>query len=170
MTEQIIEWRKIDGYQNYSVSSAGVVRNDKTGRILKPGKNKNGYFMVGLCKNGECKSLDIHRLVALHFISNPENKRCVDHADGNPLNNKLENLRWATISENNINSKMQSRNKSGVRGVYLHKLTSKWRALIRIDGVQTCVGYFTTLEEAATARRKAVQEHYGEFAHSSERL
>ena len=170
MTEQIIEWRKIEGFEIYSVSSAEEVRNDETGRILKPRINSKGYFMVWLSKNGGRKSLYVHRLVALSFIPNPACKKCVDHRDGDPLNNKLENLRWATVSENNTNVKMKSHNTSGVKGVCWHKPSSKWCVQIRINGVNKYLGLFETIEEATAVRRKAAQEHYGEFVHSSERL
>jgi len=169
MTEQTIEWRKIEGFENYCVSSAGEVRNDETGRIFKPSINGVGYFTVCLTKNGECKTQYVHRLVALHFIPNPGSKRCVDHRNGDKTNNKIENLRWATKSENNANSKMRSHNTSGVKGVHWHKRYSKWYVQIQIDGVKTQLGYFATLEEATDVRRAAAQEHFGEFCHSSEK-
>lgn len=169
MTEQTIVWRTIEEYPSYSVSSAGEVRNDETGRILSPGKGKNGYFTVTLCKDNKSKSQLVHRLVALHFIPNPGSKRCVDHSDGNPLNNKIENLRWATHRENCANSKMQSNNTSGIKGVHWYKRDSKWQVYIRIEGVSTHLGYFATLEEATSVRRAAAQEHFGEFCHSSEK-
>lgn len=169
MTEQTIEWRKIEGFENYSVSSAGAVRNDGTGLILKPANNSKGHLQVRLCKNGKPKSLLVHRLVALHFITNPGNKKCVDHINGDKTNNKIENLRWATVSENAANSKIQSTNTSGVKGVHWFKRTSKWCVHIQINGVQTNLGYFATLEEATTVRRAAAQEHFGEFCHSSEK-
>jgi hypothetical protein len=168
MTDETIEWRKIEGYENYSVSSAGEVRNDETGLILKP-RIRTGYLMLYLHKNGERKTHSVHRLVALSFIPNPENKRCVDHKDNNPLNNKLENLRWATIYENGANAKMRSHNTSGVKGVSWYKRYSKWNVQIRINGVKTNLGYFATLEEATTVRRAAAQKYFGEFAHFSEK-
>ena len=169
MTEQIIEWQKIEGYPNYSVSSAGEVRNDQRSRILKPRIDGTGYFAVYLSKNGGSKSISIHRLVALHFIPNPENKKCVDHKNNNILNNNLQNLRWATKSENGANAKMRSHNTSGSKDVCWHKRCFKWQVRISIDGVRTHLGYFATIEEATAVRRKAAQEHFGEFCHSSEK-
>lgn len=169
MTDETIEWRTIEEYPSYSVSSAGEVRNNGTGRILSLGKGTYGHQQVLLTKNGERKAHLVHRLVALSFIPNPENKRYVDHRDNNPSNNKLENLRWATSSENNANSKMQSNNTSGVKGVYWSKPKAKWYVHIQIDGVETHLGYFTTIEEATAVRRAAAQEHFGEFCHSSEK-
>jgi len=93
-------FRKIKGYPNYSVSDYGRIRNDKTGRILKPQKNTCGYLQVDLHKNGVRKSQKVHRLVANAFIPNPENKRTVNHIDGIKANNFVSNLEWATQSEN----------------------------------------------------------------------
>ena len=63
--------------------------------------------------DGKRKSAKIHRLVAEAFIPNPENKECVDHIDKVRNNNNVNNLRWATKSENCMNKKIQSNNKSG---------------------------------------------------------
>lgn len=69
-------------------------------KILNPTKDAKGYFFVCL-ENREIKK--VHRLVALAFIPNPENKPCIDHIDGNKENNNVENLRWVTAKENNNN-------------------------------------------------------------------
>jgi len=80
-------YRKIDGYENYIISSLGNVKNIKTGRILKQLRNNDGYYVVTLYKSCKGKLFSIHRLVAIAFIANPENKNCVDHVDNNRLNN-----------------------------------------------------------------------------------
>lgn len=104
-------WKKIERNNNYSINKNGEVRNDATGHIKIPFKNKaNGYLIVDLYKNNKSQKVPIHRLVAEAFIPNPENKLTVDHIDGNRQNNSIENLRWATYSENN--SRFQT---SGVR-------------------------------------------------------
>ena len=72
-------------------------------RFLTPGINRYGYKHVSLYKNKEGKTWKIHRLVALAFISNPGNKPCIDHIDGNRLNNNVCNLRWVTHRENTNN-------------------------------------------------------------------
>jgi len=168
MTEEI--WKNIIEYETYSVSLFGNVRNDMTGLILKPGKTKKGYLLVCLCKNKIRKTFRIHRLVASAFIPNPENKSCVDHIDNNPSNNNLTNLRWATLTENQMNRKISIDNTSGTKGVYFYKQYSKWCAQIRIHGKQTCLGYFETIESAAAARQTKALEIFGEFVNTCEKI
>jgi hypothetical protein len=98
--EDTEEWKNIDGYENYEVSSFGKVRNKNTGRVLKA-SSKGGYYSVGL-SNVKTKSFGVHQLVAKAFIPNPENKRQVNHKDKNGLNNKISNLEWNTNKENSI--------------------------------------------------------------------
>ena len=97
-------WKEITGFSNYEVSDEGDVRNKTTKRVLKGRLSKSGYLQVSV-KNDETQKFTnqyIHRLVAIHFISNPLNKREVNHKDGNKENNKQENLEWLTSSENQI--------------------------------------------------------------------
>lgn len=84
----------------YEISSNGKVRNLKTRRMLRPGKDKCGYLHVSLSKNGKTKTLKIHRLVANAFIENFENLPQVNHKDGNKENNNVNNLEWVTCSGN----------------------------------------------------------------------
>ena len=93
------EWKKIEDFENYSVSENGEIRNDKTGRVLKP-RYYNGYQLVSLSKNGKVKKFKVHRLVAEEFIPNPDNKPCVDHINTVRDDNRVENLRWCTCKEN----------------------------------------------------------------------
>ena len=95
-------WKKIERNDNYSINRQGQVRNDRTGRIKKPTLNKNNqYLMIDLYKNNKPEKITIHRLVAEAFIPNPEGKLTVDHIDGVRQNNAIDNLRWATYSEQN---------------------------------------------------------------------
>ncbi len=98
-------WRSIDGYNNYEVSWWGRVRNATTDRILKQATNKGGYLFVCLCKNGKRKVITMHQLVAREWVLNPECKRCVDHIDGDKINNHHANLMFATYAENTRNMK-----------------------------------------------------------------
>jgi hypothetical protein len=95
------EWKQINNFPNYEVSTLGNVRNNKTGRMLKL-TCKGGYLFTGLSQNSIGKTCPVHRLVALAFIDNPENKPQVNHKDKNRSNNNVNNLEWSTASENNI--------------------------------------------------------------------
>ena len=95
------QWKEVNGYEGlYEVSDQGNVRNTRIGKILKPGKNKKtGYLYVNLCKNNKRKNFYIHRLVAQAFIPNPDNKPTVNHINEDKTDNSVENLEWATMSE-----------------------------------------------------------------------
>jgi hypothetical protein len=94
------EWRVINSFPNYSISNFGNIMNNKTNKLMKI-NDKGGYYHISL-KNGEKrKNMKVHRLVALEFIPNPENKTDVNHEDKNKLNNNISNLTWMTRKENN---------------------------------------------------------------------
>ena len=129
------EWRSINGYLNFQVSSLGRVRNIKTARIFKSYIDNAGYIQVALYEDKKQTSLKVHRLVAQEFLDNPGNKATVDHIDHDKTNNCINNLRWATISENNMNKrKTKSQTSSSYKGVYFHKASKKWQASVCLNG------------------------------------
>lgn len=122
LNEALEEWRKIywinDELTKYSISNSGKVRNDKNGKILKTNFYK-GYERVDLTHDGVRKQFFIHRLVAIAFIPNPENKPEVNHKDGDKSNNYDWNLEWATNSENMIHAVQNKLWKPTNRGIKL---------------------------------------------------
>ena len=104
MAEQV-EWKQIDGFENYEVSNDGRVRNKRRGREKKPNKYNKGYSVVWLNRSGERTIHRVHRLVASAFVSNPENKPQVDHIDNDRTNNHYKNLRFASNQENGFNQR-----------------------------------------------------------------
>lgn len=95
--------KAIEGYEDYLISNTGQVYSLKRRKYLSACVDNHGYLCVTLCKNNHASTKNIHRLLAEAFILNPDNKPCVDHINRNRLDNRLENLRWVTYSENNTN-------------------------------------------------------------------
>lgn len=103
-------WIDVKDYEGfYQVSNLGRVKSlDRivlpnkfyASKILKGSLNKDGYRRILLYKNSKYKGTSIHRLVATHFIDNPENKPCINHINGIRNDNRVENLEWVTYSEN----------------------------------------------------------------------
>lgn len=113
------EWRDIEGYEGlYQVSNLGRVKSLKSQYgyrkiILKPRKNKYGYFHLQLHNKGNIKDCTIHRLVAQAFIPNPNNYPQINHKDENKLNNNVSNLEWCTAKYNtNYGTRNQRSSKS----------------------------------------------------------
>lgn len=119
---------------------------------------KAGY--VSIVWNG--KRHYAHRLVWLWFNGKwPEG--VIDHIDGNPLNNCIENLREATKSQNAANSGA-TRAKSGAKGIRWYEPLKKWHARMVKDGREVHVGYFEDFEEAKQAHARKAKELFGDFA------
>ena len=104
-----VEWKSLKGIvecgDNYEISNRREVRNVLTGTIRKPQLCKNkkrtaGYMQINLNK----KKYYVHRLVALAFIPNPENKPTVNHISGNHFDNSVENLEWASFKEQGVHA------------------------------------------------------------------
>tara|TARA_R110001592_G_scaffold166280_1_gene401216 strand:- start:132 stop:581 length:450 start_codon:yes stop_codon:yes gene_type:complete len=134
-------------YPNYLIYDDGRVYNKNRNRFLKPCPNSLGYYRVCLCENNERKTCKIHRLVAIHYIPNPENKREVDHINRIRTDNRIENLRWATSSENNQNKGISKNNTTGVKNISYSIPRDYWVFHKTING-KRIEKYFKTKEEA----------------------
>jgi hypothetical protein len=165
------EFKIIVECPKYSVSNLGNVKNINTEKILKPSLHTDGYKQVTLhVEKNKIITRKVHRLVANAFIPNPENKECIDHINGNRIDNRIENLRWATKSENSINKITQSNNTSGFAGVCYDKTHNKWNAYYTLQRRQYKIGSFKTLEEAKEQRIKKANEVFGEFTSRIEKI
>ena len=99
-------WKEIDGYPDYKVSTFGrVKRTYKNGNIklLKPYPDGCGYLRVGLSKNNKKIQRSVHRLLGLTFLPNYYNLPQIDHKDRNNQNNSIYNLKWVSLSEQQLN-------------------------------------------------------------------
>ena len=137
-----MEWRTITEASNYEVSTNGQVRNRTTKKILKGRLSKNGYLQVSIKIDATQKFCNryIHRLVALHFIQNPNNKREVNHIDGNKENNTLSNLEWVTSSENQKHRHLIGNKKTSNR--HIGMFNKKGEMVKDFNSILEAVAYF----------------------------
>jgi hypothetical protein len=133
-------------------------RNIKENWRQKPFILKKGYKSYHFKINGINKHIRIHRLV--FWIHNPtwdiynsDMDNSIDHIDGNPLNNKIENLRCVTNQENQFN-------RQKAKGYYLNKSKKKWRSQIRINDKRIHLGYFDKEEDARNAYLVAKEKYH----------
>lgn len=154
-------WKDIAGYEGYyQVSNFGRVKSLQrtviTGkyscpvvlkeRILTVSKNKHGYGYVMLASNGTSKSFAVHRLVIKSFILNPENKPQVNHIDGIKTHNELENLEWATNSENQLHAHKTGLKTSSFAGIFgIDHPRSRKIIQLGIDGLEIDT-YYSSVE------------------------
>ena len=148
-------WKPLTVNNVYQISNLGNIKslsrkhqlNDK---LLKP--NKQEYLSVSISKDGKSKRFKIHRLIAIEFIPNPENKPIVNHIDGNKYNNAIYNLEWCTHAEN-CNHAIET----GLVNYNDKKKPNNSKKVICIDDNTI----FNTVEEA----KKHVNLHRNTFDH-----
>lgn len=125
--------KDVKGFEGrYAVDRDGNIYSHITKKWLKPQKRGKYHYNQLFTKDGEMMQLSIHRIVAMVYLDNPENKPCINHKDGNPINNSVDNLEWVTWRENTIHAhKSGLWNADHLRGEnsYRSKLTEdqvKW--------------------------------------------
>jgi hypothetical protein len=132
---------------------ANIKIGDKAGRV-----HSTGYRILQL--NGVKQKL--HRVIFLmHHGYLPA---YIDHIDGNPLNNKVENLRPTTRSQNLCNTKLFINSKSGIKGVSWHTQSKKWYVQVRLKGKSVCQKLIDNLELAELVAIEARDKYHKEFA------
>lgn len=171
------QWMVITGFPRYSISTMGRIKVNETSKIMAlflAGPATSKYYSTPLSENGKKTNCKPHRLVALHFIPNPSGLTDVDHINGDRLDNRVENLRWASRSQNNANCRGRrtyggKAPSSQYKGVLWSKQRGKWMARICLpsnDGKlrQKFLGYYVTEKAAADAYDRAARLYYGNFA------
>ena len=125
-------------------------------------KNDNGY----LCTTIKKKTVYLHRMVM-----NAKSGVDVDHKRGSNTkhDNRKNNLRLATVSQNQMNKEKQINNTSGYVGVSWNKKTQKWRARIHIDKREIGLGEYLNIQDAISARRNAEEQYFGEYGYNNSR-
>lgn len=126
------------------------------------------WYVAGSRQQYACRQFQKKRIkhyVYMHreIVQAPEGM-IVDHINGNTLDNRKDNLRVCTISENAHNSKKPVNNTSGYKGVHYYKSRNKYTAKIMVNRKEYNLGYFNTAEEASAAYRAAAKIYHGEFA------
>lgn len=163
------EWRTIEEFPDYEVSSIGNVRSkerivEKSGdgkgsgsvrycSVMKTQAVFNGYRGVGLSKDKKLYRRFVHRLVGIAFIPNPDCLPEIDHIDRNRANNDVSNLRWVTRSQNLENRGQESNNALKQRYINYDIRKERYRVRFTRAGIVT-IKCFKTLEEALTFRRE----------------
>lgn len=147
---------EIQDYPNYLIYENGEVYTKRRacvkGGFLKQQLCKKGYYKIGLWKDSKRKLCNVHRLLAIHYIPNPENKPFVDHIDRNRQNNSLDNLRWATAQENCDNKDyndygVRNTNKLGIKNIHYCNTKKYYKFKIARNKI-VHAKYFKTLDEA----------------------
>ena len=147
---EIFEYK--DGELFWKVKRKRINLGDKAGRI-----SKRGYKQIGV--DGALYSS--HRLI--FFMHNGYLPETIDHINGNRADNRIENLREVTLSQNQMNRKF-SKNSSGVKGVVWHKLNNNWMAQLRFNGKNKYLGSFKDLELAELVVIEARDKYHGKYA------
>ena len=155
LLKHLFDYDKETGNLIWKVSNA---HSQKIGDIAGCFDSKIGYIRVGI--NG--KKYYAHRIVFLYHKGYLP--KTIDHINGDKVDNRIENLRAVTASQNQHNRKINSNNTSGYKGVSYNARANKWCARIRLENKRINLGYYSTPEEADAVVRKAREELHGSFA------
>jgi hypothetical protein len=143
---------------------SGILRCDlKTGEVFW--RDQAGYITSGGYRRVPLRGKGVaahHIVFALKHGRWPQ--ASIDHINGDPLDNRPENLRECTHAQNMWNKRAYKNNKSGVKGVHWSKTVGKWVASIKRDGKNIVAGYYKDLSAAADAVAKLREQLHGEFA------
>lgn len=152
--KELLHYEPETGHFTRRVSSGGASVGSRAGS-----PTALGYLLIGVGGGREYA----HRLAFL-YVTGEFPAADVDHINRSPGDNRWSNLRLASRSENNLNSRVSARNTSGHRGVQWFARDRKWRAYGKLNGFAKHLGYFDDLAEAAATAQKWREENFGVFA------
>jgi len=126
-------WKELEGFSKYKFSNTGKVWSKSSNKEMSLDLKQSGYARISLYNDDEKKqkTLSVHRLIAITFIPNPENKPTVNHINHNRADNRVENLEWATMAEQNNDKKEASKEVISKR---LNNSRAVWRC--SLDGTK----------------------------------
>lgn len=163
------EWRDIPSFPGYQASNMGRIKKLKSNKCTSGTKNRNGYMTSGIEIDNVRITKTVHKLVLYAFKGIPCDKKECDHINRNRADNRIENLRWVTRSENLYNTKNWGKYKKGVKlqkrknikkdGSIVY--STSYQARISVNGKQMNIGGFKTEEEAHQAYLRAYKNHFG---------
>lgn len=168
-------WKTLDLYPDYEISEHGDVVNKKTGRLCMHRLSPTARYISVCIKDvhGQWKYPFVHRLVGLAYVPNPLNHPYIDHINRNRKDNHYLNLRWATPSQQSLNSKINRLNRFGVKGIsydtrkkvyvsqsYLYAGSDDENKTKINKYIRRLRKGFKTLEEAILFRKQSVMENY----------
>lgn len=143
-------WKTLP-FADYSVSNFGEVKNNKTNKILKGRKDKDGYLLVALYTSNGILNRRIHRLVAQMFLDDFDENLFIDHINRVVNDNNVSNLRMATNSQNQHNVVKRDGCSSKYKGVSFNKRKQKWVSYICINRKKHFLGYYNNEDDAGIA-------------------
>jgi hypothetical protein len=164
-------WKTLP-FANYSVSSCGKVKNNKnnkTNKFLKGVPDKDGYLSVALYTDERYFHRRIHRLVAMMFLEDFNENLFIDHINRITDDNRIENLRMATNSQNQFNVVKRNGCSSKYKGVSFNKRKQKWVSYICINKKKIFIGYYETENEAGIAYNDYIKNN-GTIYHISNEI
>lgn len=148
----------------YNEDTGDLIWENPSGRRVKKGDiagrvNNTGHLGIGI----DGSRYQAHQIIWVWFNGEIPEGYEVDHKDENKLNNRIQNLRLATRSQNMCNITMKRTNKSGFKGVSFHVASGKWGASVVVDRKKHYLGLYETSEEAADVAAAKRKELHGKF-------
>lgn len=156
--------QRVQELLSYDFQTGKLYWKQSVTRWILPGDEAGTYVRCAVDVTIDKITYRAHRIVWLLVTGIDPRTFLIDHVDGNPHNNKFENLRLATSCQNQCNQKRRTDNTSGLKGVTWDASRQKWAARISVKGKGVYLGRYKTKEEAYAAYCEAARKLHGEFA------